>query len=463
MEMNNKTNNDQVELSIAIPFYNEEANVARVIEDMVAALQSHDIDYELILVNNGSRDRTGEIIEEYCKKDPRVKDIHLIANAGYGGGIITGLYYCTGRYIGYTWGDNQIKAEDVVSVYKMVKEKSLDWGKGYRTERYYGLQRKIISRMYNIMFKMIFRAPTQDVNGVPKVFTRECYTNMDISSTNWFIDAEIMLKSMNGPYKFGEVPLIYHRREGGSSNVNFLTVVEFIVNMIQHKWERAKENNMKKFYSSKSDSIFYKIYKIYSRLGLLQGLYTIIRMVLVPFEKIEKVIPKEGKILDLGCGNGLFSHFMYLTSKKRSIIGVDIDENRVHTAQLTVNGMKSIEFFHGDVNNIKLYDAQIITLIDLLHHLAYKDQENLLERIYKKIENQGIVIIKDLNRRPRWKYMLHYVHDTVSYKGGKLYFRSSDEMVRLLKRIGFRVQEFNIDQWNIYPHIVYRCEKRSTI
>ena len=227
--------NDDIELSIAIPFFNEEENVRVVTEDMINTLHTNGIDYELVLVNNGSRDRTGEIIEEFSKQNSRIRPVHLIANAGYGGGIITGLYYCTGRYLGYTWGDNQIKADDMVSVYQLVKEKKLDWGKGYRTQRFYGLQRKIISRIYNALFKAFFNAPTPDINGVPKIFSRECYEDMDISSTNWFIDAEIMLKSIDKPYAFGEVPVIYHSREGGSSNVNFLTMVEFIVNMIQHK------------------------------------------------------------------------------------------------------------------------------------------------------------------------------------------------------------------------------------
>ena len=234
-----KTNS--VELSIAIPFWNEEENVRRVVEEITSIFQRHAIDYELILVNNGSRDKTENIVNELCEVNLRLKPVHLIANAGYGGGIITGLHYCTGRYLGYTWGDNQIKAEDIVKVYEKVKERNSDWGKGYRTKRFYGFQRKVISRVYNILFKMIFRAPTRDVNGVPKIFTRKCYEELDVSSTNWFIDAEIMLKSIEKTCQFVEVPVIYHKREGGSSNVNFLTVVEFIVNMIQYKWKKNEK------------------------------------------------------------------------------------------------------------------------------------------------------------------------------------------------------------------------------
>lgn len=459
----NKEMKNSVELSIAIPFFNEEKNVKNVAESMARVLQEEGIDYELVLVNNGSRDNTKQIIDDFCKDNPRAKPVHLIANAGYGGGIITGLYYCTGRYLGYTWGDNQIKAEDVINVYKLVKEKKLDWGKGYRTERFYGIQRKIISRIYNILFKIFFNAPTHDVNGVPKVFTRQCYEDMNISSTNWFIDAEIMLKSANKPYYFGEVPVIFYRREGGSSNVNFLTVIEFVVNMIQHKWEGKYEGRDGRSNSLRNGGITLKIYKIYSKLGFLQGLYTIIRMMLVSFAEIEKLIPKEGKILDLGCGNGLFSHYMYLTSTNRSITGVDLDEERVNAAQKTVEDNHPMRFYYSDVNDIDLGNFQIMTLIDLLHHMPYHEQEKLLKTIYNNLNDEGVMIVKDLKKDPFWKYIIHYIHDTISYKGSSLYFRSREDMVSMLERVGFHVEKYDIDKWNIYPHVVYRCVKKAEI
>ncbi|MDY6853873.1 MAG: glycosyltransferase [Thermodesulfobacteriota bacterium] len=458
MKVNPKTN--PVELSIAIPFWNEEENAKNVVTEMVSTLQKHGIFYELILVNNGSRDRTGEILNELCEENPRLKSIHLIANAGYGGGIITGLHHCSGMYLGYTWGDNQIKAEDVVKVYEKVKEVNSDWGKGYRTKRFYGLKRKIISRVYNMLFKLIFRAPTRDVNGVPKIFTRACYEELDVRSTNWFIDAEVMLKSIDKTYDFVEIPVIYHKREGGSSNVNFLTVVEFVVNMIQYKRGKKINKKSRKIESLNRRKIICDIYKIYWKIGPLHGLYAMIRMILVPFGKIDKVIPKEGEILDLGCGNGLFSHFMRLKSEDRTIIGVDIDRSRIDVAQLTVNGLDSIRFSHGDANNTSLDNIKNMTLIDLMHHMPFHEQSKLIKDIFSHMNNGGVVVIKDLKKSPKWKYIIHYIHDMISYKGRKLYFRSSQEMVQLLEDVGFYVREYHIDKWNIYPHIVYLCEKR---
>ncbi len=230
----------KVELSIAIPFYNEEENVDAVVREMCSLLEKEQITYELVLVNNGSRDKTGELLDKM--ENPSVRVVHLIANAGYGGGIITGLHYCKGAYLGYTWGDNQIKAEDVAHIYKSLKEDGADWGKGTRVKRYYSFQRKIISKIYNIIYKTVFNVNSKDINGVPKIFKRETYQMLDIISTDWFIDAEIMYKSQKQNLKFIEIPVIFHERTKGGSNVNMLTVVEFVVNLIQF-WRDKRFGN----------------------------------------------------------------------------------------------------------------------------------------------------------------------------------------------------------------------------
>ncbi|MFQ5645531.1 MAG: glycosyltransferase family 2 protein [bacterium] len=224
--------NEDIELSLAIPFYNEEENVENVVSSLCSVLEKKGTNYELILVNNGSRDKTGEILERLST--PRTRIIHLIANAGYGGGIITGLHYCRGSYLGYSWGDDQIKAEDVLAVYEKVRSEGVDWGKGLRIERNYSRQRKIISKVYNILFRAFFQIPSKDINGVPKIFRRDTFEKLDISSTDWFVDAEVMFKSQLHDFRFTEIPVVFHKRTKGQSNVNILTVIEFVVNMIRY-------------------------------------------------------------------------------------------------------------------------------------------------------------------------------------------------------------------------------------
>src|SRR3989338_1815849 len=100
------------ELSLVIPFYNEQENAASVVKDLQRALAKED--YELILVDNGSRDSTNQILSSLCFADSKhLKLVHVVKNEGYGNGIIIGLSHAHSPYVGYAWGDGQVPASEV--------------------------------------------------------------------------------------------------------------------------------------------------------------------------------------------------------------------------------------------------------------------------------------------------------------------------------------------------------------
>ena len=223
------------ELSLAMPLYNEEANVESVVANLVAALEEAGVDYELVLVNNGSEDRTGEIIERLAQGNPRLVPVHIPVNQGYGWGIITGLRHCRGRYLGYAWGDNQVRAEDVVKIFQRLRQGDVDMAKSLRVERHDGLQRLIITRVYNTVFPFFFPVHSADVNGCPKIFTREAYEAIQPTSRDWFLDAEIMIKAHKLGLRVAEVPVIFYPRASGKSKVRWKTVLEFALNMFRYR------------------------------------------------------------------------------------------------------------------------------------------------------------------------------------------------------------------------------------
>ncbi|HHL38943.1 MAG TPA: glycosyltransferase family 2 protein [Deltaproteobacteria bacterium] len=224
------------ELSIAVPLYNEEENIERVIGELTERLDKEGVDYELVLVNNGSRDATPSLIERMASENERIRPVHLRENQGYGGGILAGLRLCRGRWVGYMWGDDQVVADDVLRVFRELRDGRLDLCKARRVERHDGLQRRLITKTYNAVFPLFFKVSTTDVNGCPKLMRREVFEALRIRSTDWFIDAEIMIKAERRGLAVGEVPVVFHERKKGSSSVNYRTVLEFIANMFRHRF-----------------------------------------------------------------------------------------------------------------------------------------------------------------------------------------------------------------------------------
>ena len=161
-------------LSVIIPFYNEEGNVEDVIKDVKKTLLDAGINHEIVAVDNGSTDRTPEILHTLKGNDVRV--VTVKQNIGFGYGIISGLKAAKGMYLGYMWGDNQISPYFMVKVFEKLLKENLDLCKIKRTSRDYGFFRKLESAAYNRLFMMfLFGKISYDVNGSPKVMKPELY------------------------------------------------------------------------------------------------------------------------------------------------------------------------------------------------------------------------------------------------------------------------------------------------
>lgn len=219
--------------SLVLPFYNEEECVEEVVRALIACIRKEKIPLKLVLVNNGSTDQTGAIIEKIKQTSAEVSVVNVNKNKGYGYGILQGLSSSKTPYLGFMCGDGQTEASDVVRVVRALqKDSSLDVCKIVRLERHDGLKRQIVSFTYNLLFSFIFFLPMKDVNGTPKFLKREAYQKMKLSSTDWFIDAELILKAKLYNLKLKEISSVYHERKTGRSHFRGATLVEFLKNLI---------------------------------------------------------------------------------------------------------------------------------------------------------------------------------------------------------------------------------------
>ena len=190
-------------------------------------------------------------------------------------------------------------------------------------------------------------------------------------------------------------------------------------------------------------------------------IYSIFRSIILPVSKIESLLPKKGIILDVGCGYGFTSIFFALKNKNRKIIGSEINEKRVLIAQKISTSISNVSFKTADLIDKNKTSFDAILAIDLLHHINSSQKDSFLQDAFSKLKPKGILIIKDINTQPLFKYWWNYFHDLVMTKFSKLYFLSSSEIKNLLIKNNFKIIKEGKFLNSFYPHVYYVCQKNS--
>ncbi|MHB2018504.1 MAG: glycosyltransferase family 2 protein [Candidatus Xenobia bacterium] len=223
-------------LSLVVPLYNEEANVVTVAQALLGALRTGPDAFELVLVDNGSRDGTGRLIDELMAKHPEVRKVRVEVNQGYGWGVLCGLQSAVGAHVGFMGGDGQIDPIDVVALWRRAVTQQVDLAKVCRMRREDGWKRRVVTFFCNLIFPLVFPVRTRDINGTPKILRREVYEGLHLRSKDWFLDAEVMIKCGRLGCRIDEMPVTFLARAGGQSNVRLTTLWEFLLNIARARW-----------------------------------------------------------------------------------------------------------------------------------------------------------------------------------------------------------------------------------
>jgi len=222
------------ELSFVMPCYNEEEIIGYTIPRFTAAFKKAGVRLELIAVDNGSRDRTGEMIREMAASDPSIIYHRVEVNEGYGNGILSRLKVCRASWVGIIPCDGQVDAEDVVALFDTVKTTNGNvLAKVRRRFRMDGLWRKVVSVTYNLMVRVLWpKLGSIDVNGSPKILPRDVLEAMDLKSKSWFLDPEIVIKAHYMGVRVLEFNVFGRMRGNGLSHVRVGTCWEFLRNLM---------------------------------------------------------------------------------------------------------------------------------------------------------------------------------------------------------------------------------------
>ncbi len=226
------------ELSLVMPCYNEEAIVAQTIKRVLVAFERADIALELIAVDNGSRDRTGALIRQLMETHANIQLHRVDVNVGYGNGILAGFPFCSAPWVGVIPADGQVDAEDAVRLFEdAVASGEPVIAKARRRFRMDGAARKFVSIGYNVFFRALWPGvESLDINGLPKIMPREVVRRMALTSRQWFLDPEIMIKAHYLGVRVLEYNVFARMRGSGLSHVRAMTCWEFFRSLLRYRF-----------------------------------------------------------------------------------------------------------------------------------------------------------------------------------------------------------------------------------
>lgn len=208
-------------MTVFFPVYNDERTVERVVEKAIAVCDSLVDDYEIIVVNDGSPDSSGEIADRLADQHENVSVVHHPQNLGYGSAVRSGLAASTKTWICFTDGDDEYDLHDVAKLWRL--RDFYDLIITFRYVRRYSNARILISRVYNRILRMLFRTTYRDISTGLRLVRRDVVQEIDLMATSPFIGAEIAIKTMLRGFRVGEVGIQTFPREFGSGQSTSVT------------------------------------------------------------------------------------------------------------------------------------------------------------------------------------------------------------------------------------------------
>jgi glycosyltransferase involved in cell wall biosynthesis len=204
-------------LGVAFLAYNEEELIAKTVAEAVSSLSAvPGLDWRVLVVNDGSRDRTGEIADDLAKKDPRISVAHHQGNKGYAVATETALRNTPGEVVMVVDGDGQHTMADAPRFLAAIDE-GADVVFGWKKERHDPLPRLVLSKGLNTLSKWILGSPLHDINGGCRAFRREVAHKLEIRPRINFVGDEIFARCRIAGWKVSEVVVRHFPREAGQS------------------------------------------------------------------------------------------------------------------------------------------------------------------------------------------------------------------------------------------------------
>jgi len=224
-------------ISAFFPAYNDAGSIGKLIRTVASLLPKLTDDYEIVVVNDGSADGTGDLLNRLAHEYPFLKVIHHGVNRGYGAALITGFSNCSKDLIFYTDGDGQYDIEELPRLWHAFGTR-VDIVNGYKISRSDPRHRIIAGFLYQRIMRLLFRLHVRDVDCDFRLFRRSLLQQIQLTCDSGMICVEMMKKFQDRRCRIVEVPVHhYHRSHGSSQFFTFRHLNRVLMQLFTAWWK----------------------------------------------------------------------------------------------------------------------------------------------------------------------------------------------------------------------------------
>lgn len=210
-------------LTLVLPAHNEAENIDIVVRQALKILPAFTDDFEIIVVNDGSRDETGNIINGLAAEDARIRPIHHPRNRGYGAALTSGFETSGGDYVMFMDSDRQFDIADLALLSPFVGK--FDIVAGFRKERQDEFHRKLFAETFNLVVRILFGVHMRDIDSAFKVFRGDMLRSLELTAPGALINTEIQAKLRRQGASLVQIGVNHYPRVAGSATGGSFRVI----------------------------------------------------------------------------------------------------------------------------------------------------------------------------------------------------------------------------------------------
>lgn len=211
-----------------------------------------------------------------------------------------------------------------------------------------------------------------------------------------------------------------------------------------------------------------EVLALYGDAPWLTRLHVHVRWRTCPFQALSRAVPPTGRILEIGCGHGLFSVLLALQSEGREVVGTDVDGNKIQAAFRAGAGVANLRFDPAGPGDLPAGPWDAICIIDVLYLIDRDGERSLLEAAAAALAPGGVMVVKEMGTGPRWKFRLMALQERLSVQvlgitqGHDLTFVAPVEMGGWLTEAGLEdVTHLPLDTGRLHPHHLVTARRPS--